>query len=356
VVIAGGGTGGHFFPGLALAQALQAEAPACRVLFVGTSRGIEARLAPANGYAFRALPGSGFAGVGFLKRLKALAALPVSGALSVAVLASFRPKAVVGVGGYASFPVGLVAGLAGIPLLLLEQNVAPGLANRILGRLAAVVAVAFPQAGKAFGRKGRLLGNPVRASLAAVGPAAEPAQPFRLLVFGGSRGARAINEAFVAAAKALRDFPGGIEILHQAGAEDAERVRSAYAHAGVKAEVRPFIDDMDQAYAWSHACACRAGATTLAELAAVRRPALLIPFAQSAGGHQALNAKGLEQIGAALCLDQSALTTESLLAALRILANGPTRRAMADKLGALGRPDAAREIASLVLAMAGGAP
>jgi UDP-N-acetylglucosamine--N-acetylmuramyl-(pentapeptide) pyrophosphoryl-undecaprenol N-acetylglucosamine transferase len=356
VVIAGGGTGGHFFPGLSVAQALHGLAPSSRVTFVGTARGIEARLAPAGGYDFRALPGSGFAGVGLWRRVKALAAVPVASAMSAALLARLRPKAVVGVGGYASLPVGLVAGLAGIPLLLLEQNVAPGLSNRVLGRLAGAVAVAFPQAAGAFGRKARLLGNPVRASLTSVGPEQAPDRPFRLLVFGGSRGARAINEVFAAAAPKLAAFPGGIRILHQTGAEDEARVRAAYAEAGVDAEVRPFIDDMDRAYAWCHACACRAGATTLAELAVVRRAALLVPFPQAAGGHQALNARGLAQLGAALCVDQSDLDSDALLSALGTLADPAERGRMAGAAGALARPEAAREIASLVLAMAGGAP
>ena len=263
MVIAGGGTGGHFFPGLAVAQALKAEAPGASVLFVGTARGVEARLAPQNGFPFHALRASGFAGVGLLKRIKALASVPLSFLSSLRVILRFKPGAVVGVGGYASLPVALAAELAGIPVLLLEQNVKPGLSNRLLSPLSSLVVVAFPQAARHFGRKARLLGNPVRASLEAVGDEFPPPRPLRLLVFGGSRGARAINDAMVAAIPALKAFHGGIEIHHQTGPDDLDRVRAAYADGGLPANVEPFIEDMDRAYSWCHAVLCRSGATNV---------------------------------------------------------------------------------------------
>ena len=354
MIIAGGGTGGHFFPALAVAQAAAARRPSARILFVGTRKGIEARLAPGSGFPLRTLAASGFAGVGAWKRLAALASVPVALAQSAWTIARFKPGVVLGVGGYASFPMGLAAGLSGVPLLLLEQNVTPGLSNRLLGRLARVTAVAFPQTLEACPGKGRLMGNPVRASLTNVGPEAEPAAPLRLLVFGGSRGARAINEAFVQAAPRLAAFPGGLEVRHQTGTDDVERVRRAYAEAGVRARVEPFIDAMDEAYGWCHACVCRAGATTVAELAAVGRPALLVPFPHAAGDHQTMNAKGLAELGGSLWMDQAALTTDSLLAALGELASPERRRAMASKLRGLARPKAAEEIAALAAAMAGG--
>lgn len=356
MIMAGGGTGGHFFPGLAVAQAIAALAPSSRVLFVGTEKGIEARLAPKHGFPFQAIPASGFAGVGLRARVRALAALPGAMAASLRAIRDFKPQAVVGVGGYASFPMGLSAGLAEFPLLLLEQNVKPGLANRVLGHFAKAVAVAFPQTQKAFGRKSRLLGNPVRASLAAVGSERDPGQPLRLLVFGGSRGARALNDAVMAALPALKAFPGGVDIRHQTGTEDLERVRAAYAAAGFEGRVEPFIDDMAEAYAWCHAVVCRAGATTLAELAVVRRPALLVPFPQAAGDHQTLNAKGLAELGGALWIPQERLNTGLLLEALGRLADPASRADMARKLGPLAHPDAADEIARLVVSMAGGAP
>ncbi len=322
----------------------------------GSSRGIEARLAPRYGFPFLALPASGFAGMSVGGRLKALASLPMAFLKSVGALAAFRPGAVVSVGGYASFPIGIAAGLLGFPLLVLEQNVEPGLANRVVSTFAAVVAVAFPQTKVHFRGKARLMGNPVRESLASVPAEAPPQTPLRLLVFGGSRGARAINDAMVAALPELMSFPGGIDILHQTGTEDLDRVRAAYAAAGVTARIEPFIEAMDDAYAWCHAVVCRAGATTLAELAAVRRPALLVPFPQAAGDHQLQNARGLEALGGALCLDQREMTTDRLLEALHALASPERRAAMAAKLSAVARPAAARDIADLVRVMAGVRP
>jgi UDP-N-acetylglucosamine--N-acetylmuramyl-(pentapeptide) pyrophosphoryl-undecaprenol N-acetylglucosamine transferase len=356
VIIAGGGTGGHFFPGLAVAQALRAGAPSASVLFAGTSRGIEARLAPKYGFPFAALPGSGVAGVGLARRLRGLVSVPLAMVRSLLLLDRFQPQAVVGVGGYASFPVALTSGLLGVPVLLLEQNVTPGLANRVLSLWACAVATAFPQTLRHFRGKGRLMGNPVRASLAAVPCETAPERPFRLLVFGGSRGARAINDAVLAALPELAAFPGGLEIRHQTGTEDLERVSAAYAAAGVPARVEPFIDAMDEAYAWCHAALCRAGATTLAELSAARRPALLVPFPQAAGDHQLHNARGLESLGGALCIEQRDLSTPRLMEALNQLAEPARRRPMAAALASVARPRAAEEIAALVREMTGVRP
>ncbi|MEW5764157.1 MAG: undecaprenyldiphospho-muramoylpentapeptide beta-N-acetylglucosaminyltransferase [Acidobacteriota bacterium] len=355
LIVAGGGTGGHFFPGLAVAQAVVALQPDAEVLFVGSARGIEARLAPRNGFPFKALPASGFASVGAAARVRALASVPAALALGLGTLLQSKPHAVLGVGGYASVPMGLAAGLAGIPLILLEQNVSPGLANRLLSRFAALVAVAFPQTKTAFRGKGRLLGNPVRASLTAVPPESGPERPFRLLVFGGSGGASALNAALEEALPALRAFPGGVEILHQTGEKDLERVRTAYEGSGIPARVEPFLHDMDRAYAWCHACVCRAGATTLAEIAAARRPALLVPFPHAAGGHQSANARGMEELGGAIRIEQADLTTGILMEALGRLAERTVRERMARALGKAARPDAARAIAEYVL-LAGGRP
>lgn len=356
MIIAGGGTGGHFFPGLAVAQALRAGSPSASVLFAGTSRGIEARLAPKYGFPFAALPGSGIAGVGIIRRLRGLVAVPLAMVRSLRLLQRFRPQAVVGVGGYASFPVALTSGLLGVPVLLLEQNVTPGLANRVLSLWACAVATAFPQTLRHFRGKGRLMGNPVRASLAAVPGEAAPERPFRLLVFGGSRGARGINDAVVAALPELATFPGGIEIRHQTGTEDLERVSAAYAAAGLPARVEPFIDAMDEAYAWCHTALCRAGATTLAELAAARRPALLVPFPQAAGDHQLHNALGVQSLGGALCVEQKDLSTPRLMEALNQLAEPARRLTMAAALASVARPRAAEEIAALVREMTGARP
>lgn len=349
VVIAGGGTGGHFFPGLAVAQALRRRAPEAEVLFVGGRAGIEARLAPRYGFPLLALSLSGFAGRGPLQRLGALAQVPLATLRCAGLCLRRRPLAVVGVGGYASFPMGLAAVLTGTPLVLVEQNVELGLANRVLGRWAGLVAVSFPQTLRRLGANACLTGNPVRADLAAPAPEATGVGPFRLLVFGGSRGARALNQAMVDALPALREFPGGIEILHQAGEEDLERVRAAYAGSGVAARVEPFLHDMAGAYAWCQGVLCRAGATTLAELAAVRRPALLVPFPFAAGGHQESNARGLAELGAARWCRQSELDPPALLEHLRALARPEVRGPMVASLARLARPHAADEIAARVL-------
>lgn len=356
MIIAGGGTGGHFFPGLAVAQALQGGSPPARVYFAGSARGIEARLAPSHGFPFTALPASGVAGLGGLRRLKGILSVPLALAKSFAMIRRLRPHAVVGVGGYASFPVALASGLLGIPVLLLEQNVTPGLANRILARWAVAVAASFPQSLQHFRGKGRLMGNPVRASLAQLPPEAPPLHPLRLLVFGGSRGARAINDAVIAALPLLASFPGGLEIRHQTGVEDLYRVKEAYSKAGIPAQVEPFIESMDEAYAWCHAAVCRAGATTLAELAAARRPALLVPFPQAAGDHQLHNARGLESLGGALCMEQRALSPGTFLAALQQLSDPGMRRDMAVRLAAAAKPRAAQDIAELVRTMSGVRP
>jgi UDP-N-acetylglucosamine--N-acetylmuramyl-(pentapeptide) pyrophosphoryl-undecaprenol N-acetylglucosamine transferase len=355
VIIAGGGTGGHFFPGLAVAQAVLRLSPGAGVLFVGTKRGIEGALAPRYGYNLVTLPVSGFASLGLYARLRALAPIPLSVARCVAICLKHKPAAVLGVGGYASFPMCVAASLVGVPLMLCEQNVKPGLANRALGRLAGIVVTAFPQTARFFYGKARLLGNPVREELSMVGEENPPERPFRLLVFGGSRGARAINGAFLSAIPELSRFPGGIEIIHQTGAEDYERVKAAYDEAGLSARVEPFIHDMASAYGWCHAVVCRAGATTLAELAAARRPALLIPFPHAAMDHQTHNARGMAEVGGALWMAERDVTPETLMANLCLLAERKRRIGMARALLAVARPQAARRIAELLLEAGGAA-
>lgn len=355
VIIAGGGTGGHFFPGLAVAQAILRLSPEADVLFVGTKRGIEGALAPRYGYNLVTLPVSGFASLDLYARVRAIAPIPVSVARCVAICLKYKPAAVLGVGGYASFPMCVAASLTGAPLMLCEQNVRPGLANRALGRLAGIVATAFPQTARFFYGKARLLGNPVREELSMVGEENPPERPFRLLVFGGSRGARAINGAFLSAIPELSRFQGGIEILHQTGAEDYERVKAAYDGAGLSARVEPFIHDMASAYSWSHAVVCRAGATTLAELSVARRPALLIPFPHAAMDHQTDNARGMAEVGGALWMAERDVTPETLMANLGLLAEKRKRIEMARALSAMARPEAARRIAELLLEAGGAA-
>lgn len=353
LIIAGGGTGGHFFPGLAIAQAVKDRSADAEVLFVGSRRGIEARLAPHYGFAFRGLPAYGFSNVSPGRKLKALAGLMVSFLTCLVIHARVRPAAVVGVGGYASFPMALAAAFGGTPLLLMEQNVEPGLSNRILAPLAGAVVTAFPQTARFFGRKTLPLGNPVRASLSVVAEEKPPERPIRLLVFGGSAGSKALNDAMIDAIPLLTGFSGGIELFHQTGPSDFERVKEAYAKADLKTRVEPFIYEMEKAYSWCHAVLCRAGATTIAELASVGRPALLVPFPHSAGGHQLRNALGFAELGCGLCIEEKDLDRESLLCALGKLSDTQVRHGMRKSLGAMARPDAAGRIADLLVAGGG---
>jgi len=312
LLLAGGGTGGHLFPAVALAEQLKKEEPHAEVLFVGTERGLEFRLLPKLGWPLRTVPMSGWAGLGLAARLKALVGLMQSLGESRRILRDFRPDVVVGVGGYASVPVLLAARLSGIPYLIHEQNAWPGLANRLLGRWAKRICLSFPDAARGF-RRGRtvLTGNPVRAAMEECSELL--ASETLLLVFGGSHGARTINRALVAALPKLAGWRGALRIVHQTGSTDVENVREGYRQAGWEdVEVLPFIDDMAAAYAKAWLVVCRAGATTLAELTACGRPAVLIPFPFAANNHQVANAAALAAKGAAIMIEESNLKAEEL--------------------------------------------
>jgi UDP-N-acetylglucosamine--N-acetylmuramyl-(pentapeptide) pyrophosphoryl-undecaprenol N-acetylglucosamine transferase len=312
MLLAGGGTGGHLFPAVALAQRLLEQTPQSEVLFVGTERGIEARILPELGLPLETIDISGFAGKRFGGKLALIPRLFKSMHQSVRILERFRPHVVVGVGGYASGPVLLAARLKGFPVLIHEQNAWPGLTNRLLARWADRTCLSFAEADRAF-HHGRtvLTGNPLRRGMEDC-PPIPPESPL-LLVFGGSRGARAINETMVLTLPLLERFRGRLRILHQTGAEDVEWVREEYRQAGWDPEgVVPFIDDMAGAYARAHLVLCRAGATTVAELTACGRPAIMVPFPHAAGDHQSANARALARRGAALMLPQSELTAERI--------------------------------------------
>ena len=350
VIFAGGGTGGHFFPAVAVAEAIRERLPSSRILFAGTRRGIESRMAPRLGLDLFCLPVYGFVGLGVLSRIRSLLLLPVALLMAAGLCLRFRPAVVVGVGGYASLPVGLAAAILGVPLLLLEQNLEPGLSNRVLRFWATRVAVAFPQTLLYFPGKSIHLGNPVRSGLSGV---PEPADggPLRLLILGGSRGAHAVNEAVCDSLDMLKGLPGGLEVIHQTGSEDLARVRERYAQAGFTARVEPFLYNMHESYGWAQAVLCRAGATTLAELAVTGRAAVLVPFPHAAKNHQERNARGFEEQGAALCLLEGDLSSERLGKAMETLSDAGTRSRMGEAVRALGKPRAAEEIADLVLHM-----
>lgn len=312
LLLAGGGTGGHLFPAISLAEQLKQEEPQSEILFVGTERGLEARMLPELGWSLKTIEMSGWAGLGFLARLKVLVKLMKSLGQSRAILREFGPDVVVGVGGYASVPVLLAAKTMGIPYLVHEQNAWPGLANRLLGRWAKRVCLSFEEADRAFYQSATVLtGNPVRAAMENCPNLAE--DHLCLLVFGGSQGAQAINRAVVAALPHLDEWRDRLEIIHQSGQTDYEETVRGYRDAGwTNVDIQPFIKDMAQAYAKATLIVCRAGATTLAELTACGRPAVLVPYPHAAAGHQSVNAQAMAAKGAALMMEETNLTPERL--------------------------------------------
>jgi UDP-N-acetylglucosamine--N-acetylmuramyl-(pentapeptide) pyrophosphoryl-undecaprenol N-acetylglucosamine transferase len=349
LVIAGGGTGGHLYPGIAVAREALRRRPSARVSFVGTERGLERRIVPREGFELDCIRSAGLKGKSWWSRLRGAALVPISLLDAWRVLARRRPQAVVGVGGYSSGPVVLAASLRGIPTMVLEQNAVPGLTNRLLARRVRAAAVAYEETLSYFGGKGFVAGNPVRpeflaaarTAATAAGAAAGP----RVLVMGGSQGARAINQAMTGAARAIVAAAPGVVIVHQTGDRDLAAVRQGYAEAGIAARVEPFIDPMAPEMAAADLVICRAGATSLAELAALGRPAVLIPFPAATDDHQRRNAAVLAGAGAAIVVDERELTGEGLASTVTALLADPDRRArMGRAMHGFARPDAAARI------------
>jgi UDP-N-acetylglucosamine--N-acetylmuramyl-(pentapeptide) pyrophosphoryl-undecaprenol N-acetylglucosamine transferase len=345
LLIAAGGTGGHLFPGIAVADELRRRDPALRIVFVGTPRGLEARLVPQAGYPLVLLPILPLKGQGPLGSLRGLLALAPALVRAAALVRRERPEAVLGIGGYAGGPVALAAALFGARLVILEPNAKPGFTNRALGPFATRAACAYEEARAVFGRKGVITGNPVRGGFAAL-PRKAHAAPLSVLAFGGSQGSRALNEALVAS---LPHLPRDLRIVHQTGAAMRDAVAAAYAAAGREAEVLAFLDDMEQRFAAADVVVCRSGATTCAELSAAGKAAVLVPFAKAADDHQRVNAAALQRAGAAVMLEERDLSGESLAAAVAGLVADPARiEAMEERARSLGRPDAAARVADLL--------
>jgi len=344
-MIAGGGTGGHLFPGIAVAEALRRRDGAAAVLFVGSERGIEARVVPQTGFALETLPIAPLRGRGSRDRLSALAALARSVGRARAIGATFVPDVIVGLGGYASAPAVVAGRMAGTPIVLLEQNARPGLTTRMLARLADRVCVSFAESASAFPPgKTVMTGNPVRWSAGTSTPVASPVRStFGVLIFGGSAGARTLNAAGPGLRAALADVPG-LRVVHQTGAEAERTVRAAYAAAGVEADVRPFIADMGTAYAAADLVVCRAGATTIAELAALGKPAILVPYPYAADDHQRANAESLVRAGAARMVLDAEATPDRLAAEVRALRAPGVLAEMSRHMRTLARPDAADRV------------
>jgi len=348
VMILAGGTGGHIFPGLAVAHALRARG--VEVTWLGADGGMETRLVPQHGIAIDTIAVKGLRGKGIATLLGA--PLRVLNAVRAAgrVVAQRKPRAVISFGGYAAGPGGMAAKLAGVPLIVHEQNRAPGFTNRVLARFARRVLTGFPQTFRNMIEE--VVGNPVRGEIAAVSPPqlrlADAGDRFRLLVLGGSQGARALNMAVPQALRQLAD--AGIQVRHQCGEKLRADAEAAYAQAGLQASVEPFIADMAGAYAWADLVVCRAGALTLAELCAAGVGSVLVPFPQAVDDHQTRNAEFLVERGAAVLLPQNDALADQLVGVLRELRGDPAQRlAMAEAARAIARPDAAARVADIVL-------
>ena len=357
VVIAGGGTGGHLYPGIAVAREIVRRAPASRVSFAGTAGGMEARIVPREGFELDVIRSSGLKGKSIRSRLRGVA-LIVPGLIDASrIVSRRRPSVVVGVGGYSSGPVVLAASLRRVPTLVLEQNAVPGLTNRLLARVVRGAAVTYEETLPYFRGRGFVSGNPVRPEFLAASElqAAVPAERRapRALILGGSQGAHAINMAMVEAAPQLVRRRPDLELVHQTGERDLAVVREAYRAAGVAARVEAFFDPVVGEMSAADLVICRAGATTLAEVAALGRPALLIPFPSASDDHQRKNARVLTSAGAADVLDQQALSGSTLADAVDALIGDPARlHAMGTAMRAFARPDAAMKIADRIWELA----
>ena len=361
-LLAGGGTGGHVFPLLAVAQALEALAPDASLHFVGTERGMEARAMPSAGYPISFLPVHPLKGGGAAGLAKGLTALPRAMWEADAALRRFGPDAVLSAGGYAAGPVTLAAAARGLPTALMEQNAVPGLTHRLLGRAVRRCFLSLPITGGLPPSKCVLVGNPVRRALleAAVSLEARPAATtegrLRVLVTGGSGGAGPLNAKLPACFLRLPTaLAQRVELRHQAGRGRADKVRAAYQGFGGQVQVCEFIEDMAEAYAWADLTICRAGATTLAELLVLGRPALLIPFAGAADNHQEHNARAALDAGAAWMLREDQLDGGEVERRLQALLDDPAPLAEVSRAAKrLAKPDAAQEIARALLGMAQG--
>jgi UDP-N-acetylglucosamine--N-acetylmuramyl-(pentapeptide) pyrophosphoryl-undecaprenol N-acetylglucosamine transferase len=348
-IVAGGGTGGHVIPALAVAEELKKQF-AAELLFIGTARGIETRLVPAAGFPLRLVPVGALKNVSLRTRLRTLFDLPRAVWKAGQILAEFRPHVVIGVGGYASGPAMLAAILGRTPTLIFEPNLVPGFANRVVARFASAAALHFEATGKYFSRW-KVTGVPVRdAFFHIVNQSHSPT----LLIFGGSQGARALNRIGIEAAAPLLERVPGLKIIHQTGEADYQHAQAAYANLGGSVELHRFIDDMPGMFARASLLLCRSGASTVAEVTAAGRAAILVPFPRAADDHQKRNAEALVDSGAAMLLEERELTEKSLVETVTSLFAAPMRlQSMGENARKLSHPNAAREIAEMVATLAG---
>lgn len=349
VIIAGGGTGGHIYPGVAIAQEFKRRNAESEIVFVGTARGLETKIVPREGFRLELIEVAALKGVSVARRIRSLLLLPKSFFAVRSLIKRYRPQVVIGVGGYASGPMVLTAALLRVPTIVAEQNALPGLTNRLLARFVKAAAVSFAEARACFGDKAEITGNPVRAEFFNV-PEKPPTAQMHILFTGGSQGARAINEAMMAALPLLQGASGQLTITHQTGESDLERVRAAYAQAGVAAEVKPFIERIVDEFARADLVVCRAGATTVAELAAAGKPALMIPFPFAADDHQRKNAEAVARAGAGRMILQADLSGERLADEILQLVRDPQKlKQMSERSRTLAHRDAAARVVDLAM-------
>jgi UDP-N-acetylglucosamine--N-acetylmuramyl-(pentapeptide) pyrophosphoryl-undecaprenol N-acetylglucosamine transferase len=350
LMIMAGGTGGHIFPALSVAEHVRSAG--WNVVWLGSKAGMEARIVPPKGYTMAWIRFSGVRRSGFARAAMLPLSLLVAFWQSARAIFAYRPDVVLGMGGYVAFPGGMMASFLKRPLVIHEQNSVAGLTNRVLARVADEVLAGFPHA---FGkRRCTWTGNPVRAEIAAIAPPAQRygdrSGPLRVLVLGGSQGAKALNDAVPLALAQLHEseLP---EVIHQTGAAHVEAVRAAYADAGATATIIPFIDDMAATYAAVDVMICRAGASTIAELAAAGVPAILVPYPHAVDDHQTRNARFLAERGGAVLIAQNELTPERLAGLLRSFTREKLA-AMAGAARAAGKPEATREVAAACMRLA----
>lgn len=351
LMIAGGGTGGHIYPAIAIAREFVGRDATRKVVFVGTERGLEKTIVPKAGFPLEFIDVGGLKGKGGLDLLKNVARLPLGFVQAWKLVGKHRPDAVLGVGGYSSGPVLVAAKLRGVPTIIHEANAFPGLANRVVARFVTAVAVAFADALPRMKRvDGVITGNPVRAEF--FGHARRtPTWPKRkLLVFGGSQGSRVLNDAVTSALLFLAKAKDQLDIVHQTGPNELPKVQEAYrASAFSDARVVPYLDPIVDEIAAADLVVCRAGAMTIGELAAMGRAAILVPFAAATNNHQELNARVVERAGGATVITEAELSPERLANAIaEIITNPPRLESMGAAAQKLAEPDATRKIVDLI--------
>ena len=348
LLIAGGGTGGHVFPAIAIAQEWLSRGSEREVVLVGTERGIEMKLVPQAGLPLETLRVAGLKGKGGVTLLKNFSMLVPAMLDARRVLRKHRPVAAFGVGGYAAGPMMLATWAGGVPNVIFEPNAEPGLTNKLLARISTRIATGYEISARAWGKKAIVTGCPVRAEFFSIVPR-KPGIPFRLLITGGSQGALPINRTFVDAMDRLAARKNELAIVHQTGERDYNAVRTAYARREINAEVVPFLTNMAERFAWTDVIVCRAGAITAAEIAAAGRAAIFIPFGRATDSHQLRNAQEMSRAGAGRLISEAELTAEKLTSEIFSLLDHPQK---IEKLSTAARglacPDAARDIVNLI--------